>query len=84
MSLPDMLTSVAAFSVVVHCVRIADRVSATTCDGIRWANVLLSIGALGVALSPLVPGWSEWVDAMFVAGVALWMVFDRRAGARTT
>ena len=78
MTLLPLLTCVLAWVVVVRMLRIAVVMNGTTDHMVRLAAVLLASGAFAVALSPFYREIPEWAVCLFVAGVAAWMLAEKR------
>jgi len=76
-SIIDLLTMFAAFAVVARVGAIANVMNGTTDHFVRFAAVLLIVGALGMTLAPFYEP-QKWTTLLFAAGVAAWMYAEKR------
>lgn len=74
----EVLTALASFLIVIRLGTVGNKMNGTTDHVLRAAYVLLIVGALGMALTPLYPWDKQWVEALFVFGVMAWVYAEKR------
>lgn len=83
MTLPNVLLALNVIAAVVILINglffVINRMSRHTRHGMRVAWLILTTGALGVAVSPLYCRWQPTLwETILIVGVALHFVFERR------
>ena len=85
MSWPTLVYVACSIVVLIRALCIARVMSPRTCHTIRAGVILLAVGALAGVVGPLYDHAARtWPDVLLVAGVAVYVVADRRRAHEQT